>query len=428
MQAFTYRNGELFGEDVPLSRIAEEVGTPVYCYSQGALEARYRAYVTAFAGQRASICYALKANSNQAVIRTFADLGCGADVVSEGELRRALAAGVPARRIVFSGVGKTRAEMAHALRAGIMQFNVESEPELIQLSEVAASLGLRADIAIRINPDVDAGTHAKISTGKAENKFGVPWTGARAIFAQAAKLAGIRPVGIAVHIGSQLTSLAPFEAAFRRVVELALALRQDGIDITRLDLGGGLGVVYRDETPPDIGDYAAMVKRVTAPLSCELLLEPGRSFTAEAGVLLAQVLYVKQAESRTFVILDAAMNDLIRPTLYEAWMGIVPLRAPQPDTARIVADFVGPICESGDILALGRETAPLAAGDRVAILTAGAYGAVMASTYNTRLLVPEVLIRGDAHALVRPRQDYSELIGLDRLPDWQIPGQNRGSA
>jgi len=418
MNHFAYRNGELQAEEVPLRRIAAEVGTPFYCYSTATLERHYRIFAGAFAGQRAKVHFALKANTNLAVVTTLARLGAGADVVSEGELRRALQAGIPAGDIIFSGVGKTAAEMAFALQVGIHQFNVESEPELETLNGLALALGQRAPIAIRVNPDVDAKTHAKISTGKAENKFGVPWTRARAIYARAAALPGIAVLGVAVHIGSQLTDLAPLEAAFLRVGELVRQLRADGHDIRRLDLGGGLGIPYRDEAPPLPEAYAAMVGRVTGNLGCELALEPGRLIVGNAGVLVTQVIYVKQGAAKTFVILDAAMNDLARPSLYEAWHGILPVRQPAPGAALAPVDLGGPVCESTDMLATGRPMPPLGAGDLLAIGSAGAYGAVMASTYNLRLLIPEVLVQGERFAVVRPRPSYAEMLGHDRLPAW----------
>ena len=418
MNHFAYRNGELHAEDVPLRRIAAEVGTPFYCYSTATLERHYRVFAGAFAGQRAKVHYALKANTNLAVVQTLARLGAGADVVSEGELRRALQAGIAAEDIIFSGVGKTSAEMSFALKAGIQQFNVESEPELEALNAVAVRLGKRAPIAVRVNPDVDAKTHARISTGKAENKFGVPWTRARAIYAEAARLPGIEVVGVAVHIGSQLTDLAPLEAAFLRVAELVRQLRGDGHDIRRLDLGGGLGIPYRDEAPPLPDAYAAMIRRVTDNLGCAIALEPGRLIVGNAGVLVTEVIYVKQGAAKTFVILDSAMNDLARPSLYEAWHGIVPVREPAAGAPEAPVDFGGPVCESTDMLAADRPMPPLAAGDLLAVLSAGAYGAVMASTYNLRPLIPEVLVHGDRFAVVRPRPSYTEMLSQDRIPEW----------
>ncbi len=418
MNPFTYRDGVLHAEGVPLPAIAAEVGTPFYCYSTAALVANYRAYAGAFEGQDAGVCYALKANSNLAVVRTLAQQGAGADVVSEGEMRRALAAGVPANRIVFSGVGKTREEMRAALEAGIYQLNVESVPELEALSEVASSLGAEAPIAIRVNPDVDAKTHAKIATGKKENKFGIDWDHAREVYARAAALPGIRPLGIAVHIGSQLTDLAPFRAAFERVVELLHALRADGIDIQRLDLGGGIGIRYRDETPPDLNEYAGMVRSITGNLGCHVTLEPGRALVGNAGILVSKVVYLKHGLARRFLIVDAAMNDLIRPSLYDAYHAIKPVTEPAADVEPMTVDVVGPVCESGDTFALQRPLPPMKADDLVAFCSAGAYGAVMASTYNTRPLAPEVLVNGDAFAVVRPRPKIEDLLGLDRVPEW----------
>jgi diaminopimelate decarboxylase len=415
---FAYRAGELHAEDVPLARIAAAVGTPVYCYSSAAIGATYRRFAAALAGENAGIHYAVKANSNQAVIRLLARLGAGADVVSEGELRRALAAGVPADRIVFSGIGKTRSELAFALEQRICQINVESVPELEMLSAVASELGTSAAIALRVNPDVDARTHAKISTGKKENKFGIDIAHAAEAYRLAARLPGLRPVGLAVHIGSQLTDLAPFEAAFRRLVDLALDLRRDGLTVERLDLGGGLGVRYHAEAPPAIEDYAALVRRLSHNLGFQLAFEPGRALVANAGVLVARVIHVKPGATRRFIIQDAAMNDLIRPALYDAWHEIVPVRQPDPAAPREPADVVGPVCESSDMFALGRPIPPVAPGDLLAILSTGAYGAVMSSSYNTRLLVPEVLVEGGEFAVIRPRPSYEDVLSQDRMPPW----------
>jgi diaminopimelate decarboxylase len=417
MNHFEYRNGELFCEGVALARIAEAVGTPFYCYSSATLEHHFRVFAEAFAGQNATVCYAVKANSNQAVIRTRARLGAGADVLSEGELRRALAAGVPAHKIVFSGVGKSRDEMRFALEAGVGQINVESLPELRALSEVAIDLGKTAEIAVRVNPDVDAKTHEKITTGKKENKFGIDYDDARAIYREAASLKGVHAIGVAVHIGSQLTDLAPFRAAFARIATLVEALRGDGHDIRRLDLGGGLGIPYRDETPPLPTAYAAMVKETVGHLGCELVFEPGRMLVGNAGVLVTRVLYVKEAAERRFVIVDAAMNDLIRPALYEAWHEIRPVSAAKAK-AEFVADVVGPVCETTDIFAKDRRMAAVGAADLLAIGSAGAYGAVMASDYNSRPLVAEVMVKDTDFAIVRPRQTYEDMLGRDRLPDW----------
>jgi diaminopimelate decarboxylase len=415
---FSYRDGALHAEGVPLARIADAVGTPFYCYSSAALERRYRRFTAAFADRRALLCYAMKANSNQAVIRTLARLGAGADVVSEGEFRRALAAGVPASKIVFSGIGKTEDELAFAVAAGVHQINVESEPELRLLSAVAARLGKTAAIALRVNPDVDARTHAKIATGKRENKFGVDLAHAADVVRLAATLPGIEPVGLAVHIGSQLVELAPFELAFARIVELMRQLRGQGIGLKRLDLGGGLGIRFRHENPPTIEDYAAMVKRVTEGLDVALAFEPGRWIVGNAGVLVARVLHVKNGATRRFVVVDAAMNDLIRPALYDAWHDIVPVAAAPTGATLQPVDVVGPVCETGDSFAAQRALPPLVAGDVIALLSAGAYGAVMSSSYNTRPLVPEVLVRGDIFAVIRPRPSYEEILSQDKIPEW----------
>jgi diaminopimelate decarboxylase len=420
MIPFHYQQGQLHAEQVPLARIAEQVGTPAYVYSSAALVGAYRRFAAALAAERldATICYALKANSNQAVIATFAAEGAGADVVSEGELRRALAAGVPAPKIVFAGVGKTPDEMAFALASGILQFNVESLPELEALAAVAQGLGLVAPVALRINPDVDARTHEKISTGKAENKFGIAYDAAPAVAARARALPGVKLVGLAVHIGSQLTDLAPYRAAFQRLVQLYRALRAAGHPLERLDLGGGLGIAYRDEQPPAPEDYARVVAEATRGLGARLICEPGRHLVGNAGLLLTRAVYVKRGTNRAFVIVDGAMNDLIRPTLYEAWHDIVPVAEPAEDAPVERYDIVGPVCESGDFFARQRPLPPLAAGDLVALCSAGAYGAVMASTYNSRPLVPEVLVKDGTFFVIRPRQSYATLIALDRVPPW----------
>lgn len=420
MRHFSYKNGEMFAENVAVARIAQEVGTPFYCYSTATLERHFDVFSQALEGQNALVCFAVKANSNQAVLSTLARRGAGADVVSLGELKRALAAGIPAERIVFSGVGKTREEMAAGLQAGIYQFNVESEPELYALSEVASGLGLTASIAFRVNPDVDAKTHAKISTGKAENKFGIAWEQARDIYAKAATLPGIRVVGVDVHIGSQLTDLAPFEEAFVRVGKLIQMLREDGHTIERADLGGGLGIPYYEDSaaPPLPVAYGAMVNRITHNWGVRLILEPGRLIVGNAGILVSKVIYVKRGTNKTFVVVDAAMNDLIRPSLYEAHHDIAPVAEPNALTPRATATVVGPVCETGDTFATDRTLPALKEGDLVVFHSAGAYGAVMASTYNTRLLVPEVLVKDEEFAVVRPRPTYDELIGLDRLPHW----------
>jgi diaminopimelate decarboxylase len=419
MDAFTYRDGALHAEAVPLARVAAAVGTPAYVYSAGAMRAAYRALADALSGLDATICYAMKANDNLSVMRVFAELGAGADVVSGGELARALAAGVPASKIVFAGVGKTRSEMAQAIEAGILQFNVESEPELVALSEVAGGRGAEVAVAIRVNPDVDARTHAKITTGKKENKFGIAIERAPEIYRQAAALPGIRPESVAVHIGSQLTSLEPYLHAFGKLAELAERLLADGLPIRRLDLGGGIGISYRGEEPPSPTAYADIVRGTVGRLGLPLICEPGRALVGNAGVLLAAVIYVKD-EGKRFVILDAAMNDLIRPAMYDAWHDIVPVMEPLSGTALREADVVGPICESGDILGLARPLPPLDGGDLIAIRSAGAYAAVMASNYNSRPLAPEVLVDGDRFAVVRPRQGVAEMVGDTRPPVWQV--------
>jgi diaminopimelate decarboxylase len=420
MHHFQYRGGVLHAEDVSLARIAAEVGTPFYCYATATLERHYRVLKEAFARLDPLICYAIKANSNQAVIKTLARLGAGMDVVSEGELRRARAAGVPANKIIFAGVGKTTAEIAYALREDILGFNVESEPELLALSKVATELGRTARIALRVNPDVDARTHAKIATGKAENKFGISVLDAKHLFGRAAGLPGLEVWGIHMHIGSQITDMAPFRNAFALMRELVVDLRKAGRDIRHVDLGGGLGVPYRDSdpVPPSPAEYAAVVQETLGDLGLKIVLEPGRMIVANAGILVSRVIHNKTTREKTFLIVDAAMNDLIRPTLYEAYHEIWPVNEQPAGRALVAQDVVGPVCETGDYLALNRQLPPLAGGDLVAVMTAGAYGAVMSSTYNTRLLVPEVLVNGGAYAVVRPRPTYDDLIGLDRLPGW----------
>lgn len=420
MHHFAYRNGILHAEDVSLADLAESVGTPFYCYSTATLTRHYEVLARAVSSLDALICFAVKANSNQAVLTTLARLGAGMDVVSEGELRRALAAGVPAEKIIFAGVGKTKAEMAYALQQGIGGFNVESEPELYALSEVAAAIGKRAKVAIRVNPDVDAKTHAKISTGKSENKFGVPFLQAPRLYAEAKDLPGIDLVGIHMHIGSQITDLQPFRDAFRLLRQLTLQLRQDGHDIRHLDIGGGLGVPYRGKSdePPHPEAYAAVVQEELGDLGVRFVLEPGRMICGNAGVLVTRAIYVKEGADRTFTIVDAAMNDLIRPTLYEAHHDIWPVQEAKDGEAPVVQDVVGPVCETGDYLALDRVLPPFDPGDLMAVMTAGAYGAVMASTYNTRPLVPEVLVNGAAYAVVRPRPTYDEMIAAEPLPPW----------
>jgi len=416
-EPFHYRNGELYAETVPVARIAKAVGTPFYLYSAADLRARYRSLAEAFAPAAPMICYAVKANSNQAVLRLFAALGAGADVVSEGELRRALAAGVPPQRIIFSGVGKTRAELAAALDAGIHQINVESVPELRGLSELAAARGQTARIAIRINPDIDAKTHSGITTGRKEDKFGVAHGEVLAAYRLATQLPGVEPVGLAVHIGSQIVDVAPSRAAFTRVAELVRAVRGDGMAVRQVDLGGGLTVPYGDEKPTTPVQYAAMVREIFGSLDVGLAFEPGRFLVAAAGVLLARVLYIKDGERR-IVVVDAAMNDLVRPAMYKAEHGILPVREPVRGAVSTPADVVGPVCETTDTFTRDRDLPPVAEDDLVAFMTAGAYGAVMSSTYNTRLLVPEVMVDGDRFAVIRARPSYDDILKLDTIPDW----------
>jgi diaminopimelate decarboxylase len=420
MNHFDYRNGVLHAEAVNLIELAEAVGTPFYCYSTATLERHYRVFSEAFAGEKSLVCYAMKANSNQSVLRTLAKFGAGADVVSGGELKRALAAGIPPGKILFSGVGKTEAELRAALAEDILCINVESEPELELLSRLATEQGRVARISIRVNPDVDSGSHAKISTGKSENKFGVPLDRARSVYARAARLPGIRVTGVDMHIGSQITDLVPLEAAFRLLAEFVQTLRADGHTISHIDFGGGLGIPYHadGETPPLPSAYADVVKRVTHNLGCTLVFEPGRLIVGNAGILVTRVIYVKHGDAKNFVIIDAAMNDLIRPTLYEAHHDVLPVRAVPQGRPTIVADVVGPVCESGDYLALGRTMPEPKAGDLLAVMTAGAYGAVQSGTYNTRALVPEVLVKDDQYAVVRPRVEAEALIAMDRPAPW----------
>lgn len=417
MNHFQFRQGVLHAEDVPIPEIAKAVGTPFYCYSTATLERHYRVFEAAMPAGTL-IAYAVKANGNLSVIKTLAKLGAGADIVSGGELKRVMAGGVPASKIVFSGVGKRRDEIAAALEADIFQFNVESESELDVINEIGLAKGKRAAIALRVNPDVDARTHAKISTGKAENKFGIGWSRAQSAYAYAAKLPGLDVAGVAVHIGSQVTELEPFRQTFAKVVDLVRDLRGAGHKISRVDLGGGLGVPYKaGQTPPDPASYGALVREAMAGLDVQLTVEPGRLITANAGVLIAEVIYVKQGDEKEFLILDAGMNDLIRPALYDAWHDIVPVR--QAAQAQLkVYDVVGPVCESTDLFARDRELPRLSAGDLVAILSTGAYGAVQASGYNARPLAPEILVRGHQFAVTRPRQTVEETIALERWPDW----------
>ena len=420
MDHFLYKDGVLHAEDVSLAEIAAAVGTPVYVYSTATLLRHFHLFDDALSGMDHLVCYAMKANSNQAVLRTLAQAGAGMDVVSGGEYRRAKAAGVPGDRIVFSGVGKTREEIELALTGGIRQFNVESEPEMILLDIVARELGKVAPITIRVNPDVDAKTHAKIATGKSENKFGIPIARAREVYAMAATLPGLEIIGIDVHIGSQLTDLAPFEQAYGTVAELTEVLRADGHNIRRLDLGGGLGIPYErsNSAPPLPTDYGAMVQRTLGHLGCEVEIEPGRLIAGNAGVLVSEVIYLKSGEGRDFLILDAAMNDLIRPAMYDAWHDIVPLNEPAPGAEPRPVDIVGPVCESGDTFAKQRMMPVLGSGDLVAFRSAGAYGAVMSSEYNSRPLIPEVLVNGDQFAVIRPRPSFDEMINRDTIPEW----------
>lgn len=420
MDHFLYKDGVLHAEDVSLAEIAAAVGTPVYVYSTATLLRHFHLFDDALSGMDHLVCYAMKANSNQAVLRTLAQAGAGMDVVSGGEYRRAKAAGVPGDKIVFSGVGKTREEIELALTGGIRQFNVESEPEMILLDVVARELGKVAPITVRVNPDVDAKTHAKIATGKSENKFGIPIARAREVYAMAAKLPGLKIVGIDVHIGSQLTDLAPFEQAYGKVAELTEVLRADGHDIRRLDLGGGLGIPYERSNfaPPLPTDYGEMVQRTLGHLGCEVEIEPGRLIAGNAGVLVSEVIYLKSGEGRDFLILDAAMNDLLRPAMYDAWHDIVPLNEPAPGAEPRPVDIVGPVCESGDTFAKQRMMPVLGSGDLVAFRSAGAYGAVMSSEYNSRPLIPEVLVNGDQFAVIRPRPSFDEMINRDTIPEW----------
>ena len=420
MHHFVERGGVLHAEDVDLRTIAAQVGTPFYCYSSATLTRHYQVFAAAFSKLDTLICYAMKANSNQAVLRTLADLGAGMDIVSEGELRRAQAAGVPGSRITFSGVGKTEREIALALDYEILCFNVESEPELEAISKIAASRGQTAHVSIRVNPDVDAKTHRKISTGKSENKFGVPISRAQAVYALAAKLPGLKATGVDMHIGSQITDLAPFDDAFALLADFVRTLRADGHTIDHLDLGGGLGIPYRESDDPESyhpDRYAEIVARHVGALDCRLVFEPGRLLVGNAGVLVTSVIYVKQGDGRTFVIVDAAMNDLIRPTLYEAHHDIKPVSI-NAASAIFTADIVGPVCETGDYLALERSLPVCKSGDLLAVMSAGAYGAVQAGTYNSRLLVPEVMVKDANWSVVRPRPTYEDLIELDKLPPW----------
>jgi len=418
MDHFQYKNGELAAEDVPLSRIAETVGTPFYCYSTATIERHFNVFADALKGLPATVCYSVKANGNLAVVSTLARLGAGADVVSGGELTRALAAGIPANKIVFSGVGKTEAEISQALTSNILQINVESGPELERINEVAASLGKVADVAFRINPDVDAETHQKISTGRQEDKFGIDWDRVHEVFTAAASLENVRPVGLAMHIGSQLTKLDPFRNAFNRLARTTADLREKGFEIKRLDLGGGLGIPYDGGDTPTPADYGKLVAETVGDLGCELLFEPGRLIMGNAGVLVTKVVYVKDGASRRFVIIDAAMNDLIRPAMYDAHHDIVPVSEPRPDAGLQPVDVVGPVCETGDTFATELALPPVEQSELLAVRSAGAYGAVMSSTYNSRALVPEVLVKGGEFAVVRRRVEIESVLAHESLPNW----------
>ena len=420
MDHFLYRDGLLHAEDVPVTEIATAVGTPFYVYSTATLTRHFRLFDDALEGTEHLVCYAMKANSNQAVLRVLADLGAGMDVVSGGEYLRAKAAGVPGDRIVFSGVGKTRDEMMLAIEGGIRQFNVESEREMLRLSEVASALGAVVPITIRVNPDVDAKTHEKIATGKSENKFGIPISRAREVYRMAADLPGLEIIGIDVHIGSQLVDLEPFGLAFDKVAELTEVLRADGHNIRRLDLGGGLGIPYErsNEDPPLPSDFGALVREKVGHLGCEIEIEPGRLIAGNAGIMVADTIYVKSGEDRDFLIIDAAMNDLIRPAMYSAHHDIIPVIEPEPGVEPVQFDIVGPVCESGDTFAKRRTMPPVAEGELVAFRSAGAYGAVMSSEYNTRPLIPEVLVHGDQFAVIRARPTFDEIINRDTIPSW----------
>jgi len=420
MDHFLYRDGALYAEDVPVAEIAAAVGTPFYVYSTATLQRHFRLFDEALEGLDHLVCYAMKAASNQAILKTLAQVGAGMDVVSQGEYLRAKAAGVPGDKIVFSGVGKTAEEIRVALSGGIRQFNVESEPEMDVINAVAQELGVIAPITVRVNPDVDAKTHAKIATGKSENKFGIPISRASAVYAHAAALPGLDVIGIDVHIGSQLTELEPFEKAYQKVAELTEQLRSEGHNIRRLDLGGGLGIPYTrsNDAPPLPVEYGALIKKTLGHLGCEIEIEPGRLIAGNAGLLISKVIYVKSGEDRDFLIIDGAMNDLIRPAMYEAHHDIVPVIEPAAGVESQPYDIVGPVCESGDTFAKQRKMAPLAAGDLIAFRSAGAYGAVMASEYNSRPLIPEVLVHGDQFAVIRARPSFEEMINRDSIPEW----------
>ncbi len=425
---FRYRDGELYAEALALGRIAASVGTPFYCYSRQALSEKYAELASALSQLPTMICFAVKANSNLAVLNTFAQLGAGADVVSEGELRRALAAGVPPERIVFSGVGKSHTELTFAVETNVGQINVESEPELEALNEIAAGLGRVARISFRANPDVDAHTHDKISTGRRQDKFGIPLKGIPPLYARAVEMAGVEPMGVAVHIGSQLLSLEPYRAAFARVAGLVADLRNAGHTVSRIDLGGGIGITYRDETTIDFSAYGALVTEIFGDIDCQLVFEPGRALVGNAGVLVSTVLYVKEGEERPILVVDAAMNDLKRPAMYGAYHEIVPAKQASRDTLGTAVDVVGPICETGDTFAVRRKLPPVEAGDVLVFSSAGAYGAVMASQYNSRLLAPEVMVDGDRYAVVRARPSFDDMLAMEHVPAWMTQGGSEDAA
>ncbi len=421
MHHFTYKSGILHAENTPVPDIAAQVGTPFYCYSTATIVRHFKVFDEPFGDIDHLTCYAMKANSNQAVIKTLGDIGAGMDIVSGGELKRALAAGIGAEKIIFSGVGKTEIEISDALEAGILCFNVESESELHLISLVATATRKTANISLRINPDVDAKTHAKIATGKAENKFGIPWTRAQEVYALAASLPGMKVCGIDLHIGSQIVDLEPYRIAYERIGELVGILRNDGHDIQHVDLGGGLGVPYRDgdNEPPLPSEYADVIKKAVGSLGCKIITEPGRLIAGNAGILVARVVHMKHGENKHFAIIDAAMNDILRPTLYEAHHEILSVRQPLAETDTQIVDVVGPVCETGDYIATGRELPVLKQNDLVAIMTAGAYGAVQSGTYNTRALIPEVLVNDDQFAIVRRRMEVEDIIELDQTAPWQ---------
>ncbi len=418
MHHFDYRNGRLYAEDVDLAKLAGEIGAPFYVYSEATLRSHIRIFAKAFEGADPLVAFSVKANSNLAVLKILASEGAGADVVSGGELQRALRAGIAPEKIVFSGVGKTGAEMIAALEAGIYQFNVESAPELDALDAAALSLGKRAPVALRVNPDIAAGGHDKISTGRKEDKFGISWGQTRDLYTHARSLAGVKVVGVDMHIGSQISELAPFEAAINKTAGLISDLRADGCSIERLDVGGGLGIPYGDAAaPPHPDDYAGLIRKLTKPLGLRLIFEPGRMIAGNAGILITRAVYVKEGEARTFLIVDAAMNDLIRPALYDAYHEIIPVVL-REDAPEIVYDVVGPVCESSDFFAKQRKLPEMRSGDYAAIMSAGAYGAAQASQYNTRPLIPEVLVNGDKYAIIRRRPTFEEMIALEATPDW----------